>query len=394
MSQPVGYSPATNFQQEETNAVAGRSTVRTAMVVAELNALALTISQTLANLAVIQRDDTALRDQIVTTESLSANVKALFAGGVNPRGAWLTATAYAVKDVVETGTPLVSYICVTAHTSGTFATDRTAGKWMVLGQEPGTGTFTNLVLTTGGIALGTNNTQDLAATANRFRSGYFGTSVFASTSVVTPLVGTDAAVALSIKTGGTVKWNFNQGGAPDGTFYPNSDGLLDIGTAVARVKTVFSTIIDSGTTGSLSFKTNNGTGQVIIEHVASAVNVVALTGGPTGSPVSLYALGSDLNIGVNFLAKGVDGHAFYTNFPVATAKQFEVIHTASATRNITVTGSNGGNPTISTRAGDLAITPNVVMAGTLTTDTILSAGTTATVFNTVATTVNAFGAAT
>ena len=44
--------------------------------------------------------------------------------------AWLTATAYAVDDyVVETA---VSYRCIEAHTSGTFATDLTAGKWEVL----------------------------------------------------------------------------------------------------------------------------------------------------------------------------------------------------------------------------------------------------------------------
>src|SRR5262245_39553908 len=138
MTQPTAYVPATNFQEEEADNVAGRSTVRTAMVDVELQAIATTLSQTLANLAIIQRDDTALKDPIVTTDSLSQQVKALISTtGINPRGAWLTATAYAIKDVVETGTPLVSYICVTAHTSGTFATDRAAGKWMVMGQEPG-----------------------------------------------------------------------------------------------------------------------------------------------------------------------------------------------------------------------------------------------------------------
>src|SRR3990170_3532263 len=264
MSQPVGYSPATNFQQEETNAVAGRSTVRTAMVDAELNALALTLSQTLANLAVIQRDDTALRDQIVTTESLSPAVKTLISTtGINPRGVWLTATAYAVKDVVEIGTPLVSYICVTAHTSGTFATDRTAGKWMALGQEPGIGTFTSLTLTTGGITLGTNNTQVLAATANRFRSGYFGTSVFAATSVVPPLVGTITDTTLGFQVDSISRWFIqNNSGGVAYALYPFGDNTQQFGAANKRVLAVYTPILDSGTTGSLSFKTNNGTGQV------------------------------------------------------------------------------------------------------------------------------------
>jgi len=51
----------------------------------------------------------------------------------NPRGAWVTATAYAVKDVVvESGS---SYMCAVAHTSGTFATDLTAVKWITLSKS-------------------------------------------------------------------------------------------------------------------------------------------------------------------------------------------------------------------------------------------------------------------
>jgi hypothetical protein len=45
------------------------------------------------------------------------------------RGAWATATAYALNDLVtQTG---VTYVCVVAHTSGTFSTDLSAGKWQI-----------------------------------------------------------------------------------------------------------------------------------------------------------------------------------------------------------------------------------------------------------------------
>ena len=45
----------------------------------------------------------------------------------NNRGAWGTTTAYAVKDAVsDSGT---WFVCVEAHTSGTFSTDLAAGKW-------------------------------------------------------------------------------------------------------------------------------------------------------------------------------------------------------------------------------------------------------------------------
>lgn len=44
--------------------------------------------------------------------------------------AWVTATAYVVGDVRTQGND--AYYCATAHTSGTFATDLAASKWVVL----------------------------------------------------------------------------------------------------------------------------------------------------------------------------------------------------------------------------------------------------------------------
>lgn len=48
-------------------------------------------------------------------------------------------------------------------------------------------------------------------------------------------------------------------------------------------------------------------------------------------------------------------------------EQVRILHTASVTRYVTLTGSNGANPTIGTSAGDLAITPNIVGGGSVTT---------------------------
>lgn len=69
------------------------------------------------------------------------------------KGAWLTATAYGLGDLVlESGS---TYICIVAHTSGTFATDLTAVKWSIFAQKgsPGAGT---------GDMLAANNLNDLA----------------------------------------------------------------------------------------------------------------------------------------------------------------------------------------------------------------------------------------
>jgi hypothetical protein len=69
------------------------------------------------------------------------------------RGAWLTATSYAKRDMVKTAGNV--YICLVAHTSGTFATDLTALKWelMVSKGDSGAGT---------GDLLAANNLSDLA----------------------------------------------------------------------------------------------------------------------------------------------------------------------------------------------------------------------------------------
>jgi len=72
------------------------------------------------------------------------------------KGAWLTATVYDLGDLVrESGS---SYICVEAHTSGTFATDLTAVKWELFAQQGAAGGGT-------GDMLAANNLSDVANVA-------------------------------------------------------------------------------------------------------------------------------------------------------------------------------------------------------------------------------------
>jgi hypothetical protein len=115
MPQPPGYTPTTDFSQQEALNASGRSTVNTAALDAELANIETTLDATLGNLAQIQRDDGALKDTIVRVHTLSADVLGLM-GGFKLRGAWQTATAYAVNDVVEESD--YQYVCHVAHTSG------------------------------------------------------------------------------------------------------------------------------------------------------------------------------------------------------------------------------------------------------------------------------------
>jgi hypothetical protein len=128
MPQPVQFVITVNFADDEANQVSGRSTVRTAALDGLFTALKTTLDQTLANLALIQRDDGALLDGKVTIATLSSDVLALLSSTAwQVRGSWLTGTAYAKGDVVLQNS--LVYVCIVAHTSGVFADDLAAGKW-------------------------------------------------------------------------------------------------------------------------------------------------------------------------------------------------------------------------------------------------------------------------
>lgn len=135
MPQPTPYTRATDFSAEESAAVSGRSSVRTAALDAELDAVQANLAGLNANIGLLQRDDGEARDGVVKLHTLAADVLAMFAtSGGTPRGAWVTATPYAVRDLVSTAG--ATYICALSHTSGTFATDLAAGRWLVISATP------------------------------------------------------------------------------------------------------------------------------------------------------------------------------------------------------------------------------------------------------------------
>jgi hypothetical protein len=136
MTQPTAYNPATAFGAF---APAGFPNLGTNLDT-EFQNLNTTIDQTLANLALIQNDATGLANLIVTPDSLSTLTRQLFGTtGWEPKGAWLTATGYVLKDVVSQGG--IGYVCMEAHTSGVFATDLTAVKWLAFSQALTTSAF-------------------------------------------------------------------------------------------------------------------------------------------------------------------------------------------------------------------------------------------------------------
>lgn len=171
MAQPTPYNATTNFTVYA--AANPNGTYPPALFDAEFANIEETLDDICTNLVLIQRDDGALKNAIVTLDSLSSNVLNFMSGSTSAwvlEGAWLTATAYAVYDVVVEDDN--TYVCCTAHTSGTFATDLAAVKWILIA------TFD-----VADNAISTAKIQDLAVTTGKIADLGVTTGKLANTSV-------------------------------------------------------------------------------------------------------------------------------------------------------------------------------------------------------------------
>jgi hypothetical protein len=119
--------------------------------------------------------------------------------------------------------------------------------------------------------------------------------------------------------------------------------------------TVAGGTITTGSTTALSLNTGGASTQVQIAHTASAVNYLNISGAATTTPPYVFVGGADTNIGLDLATKGTGNFRFITGGYVDS--QVHILHTASANRFITLTGSNGSAPTIGTSAGNLWLAP-------------------------------------
>ena len=120
--------------------------------------------------------------------------------------------------------------------------------------------------------------------------------------------------------------------------------------------------------------TKEGAGILVqrnITTVGEAQNFRIANTYTVGGALEILQLGWDTNRGkVQTVGSGggtqrvLDLNGSSVNLQAAGVTQVRVVSTASADRVIDLTGSNGGNPTISTTGGNLAITPAVIVAAT------------------------------
>lgn len=202
---------------------------------------------------------------------------------------------------------------------------------------------TGLTVTTGGAAI-TGNTSVASGTFTA--SGGLDTFSPANANVVISPTGT-GLLTINPATAGTLNNMVIGGSTPlAGTF----TGLTATG-AVALSPANANVVISP-----------TGTGLVTINPAtAGTLNNVVIGG---GTPLAI----TGTTITANTAFRGTDfgsGSTTTLGFTTSAGTQFQVLNTASASRNITITGSNGGNPTVNVTAGSLAITPATVFASTI-----------------------------
>jgi len=242
MTQPTAYTQITDYSDElVTSQVPG---THGAHLDQDFQAIKLTTDEIRTNLALIQRDDGALKNLVVTPDSLSAATKALIASDWTPRGAWATAISYVIGDIVTEG--VTTYVCAAPHTSGTFSVDLAAVKWIAL-TLPVTSFIGTLF-----------DDEDAAAARATLGAGATGDAVFTAA---------DAATVLAIIKAGVVSRSSN-----------TILGASDIGKTVIATSTftqTFDTAANLGDGWSVYYR-NGGTGVITLDpNAAETINLLS-----------------------------------------------------------------------------------------------------------------------
>jgi hypothetical protein len=123
VSQPPTYTPVHIFVSDS----ATLSNFPGQSLDIEFNNVKQTTDAINANLKLIQRDDGALLNGVVTYDSLSPNLQV---AGLTPAVPWVTGGSYVGGMNVVQSQNL--YRCLVPHTAGVFATDLAAGKWLFI----------------------------------------------------------------------------------------------------------------------------------------------------------------------------------------------------------------------------------------------------------------------
>lgn len=236
------------------------------------------------------------------------------------KGTWLTSTAYSVNDCVNNGGS--SYVCIIAHTSGTFATDLSAGKWSLLAQAGASGS--------GGATVALDNLASVNINSSLLFNTALTYNVGSSTNYV---LGT---YSQNLYLNSTAYFNGSTAGqiSVTGILNLNSSGIVYVGGSQHMYLDVSAT--RNTRIGQYSGLSTSTTGS---NNVAlGAVSMGAISSGSKNMAIGSYALASvsttSENVGIGFNAgNGITGSR---NIAVGSGSMY---HSTSGSDNVAI-GAN------------------------------------------------------
>ena len=282
MAQPPAYTPQHSFLSDSATLAnfPGQS------LDVEFNALASVTGAIEANLAMIQRADGAIANGSITYDQLSA---ALQSGGLAPALPWLTGVTYQVNTNVIQNSAL--YRCLVLHTSGVFASDLGAVRWLLItslqagptGATGATGPSNTLTIgtVTGGSAAATitgtspNQTLNLVlptGATGATGAGYSGTSATSLliANSVTKTFTTQAGLAYLVGDYIRAKSNANGANYMEGMVSSYSGTTLAMAVTAIGGSGTFAdwNFNQAGVPGSVGVSTVNGHNGAVVSYYA------------------------------------------------------------------------------------------------------------------------------
>lgn len=131
------------------------------------------------------------------------------------------------------------------------------------------------------------------------------------------------------------------GGTIDGAVIGATTAAAITGTTITASTEFRGPILTSNAASAVAIKTSGGT-QFNVAHIASAVNFWSFQGASTTNAPAASTSGSDTDVPSIFNTKGASAISFYTE--TGSSRQVRIAHTASAVEYLQATGATSGNP--------------------------------------------------
>jgi hypothetical protein len=359
MAAPTPYDRATSFRlfsaQNPSQQQSGTSLDQ------EFDAIKVAMDETQGNLALIQNADGRLANASVGRVQLDSSITI----GFESPTPWETATEYTTVSTVFH--EAIFYTCLVAHTSGTFATDLAAGKWLLVADLSVAAALADGSVTEAKLA-------DSAVTANKIQTGAVTNSKLATNAVTAAKIQDDSVITAKIldanvTTAKIADLNVTTGKLNDSAVTTAKIADVNVTTGKIADDAVTYAKIQNMTSSRLLGRTTASSGD--IEEI-SVVAPLSFSGGQLGSTAGIVKISTQTasaSADVRFTS-GIDS--------TYRAYRFEVEVLVPATDNVSVSmqvSTDGGSTwkTTSYLSGIWSVTSGGASgAATSTTGVILS----------------------